>query len=170
MELSEFKQHILPLKDRLFRVALCIVRNREDAEDIVQEVLLKVWSGQTSIANVSKPAAYCMVMAKNMALDKLRHPTHKIPHLSVEPQDAIEQHTPFLQMQQAERQQLISRLIAALPEKQRMLIQLRDIEGESYEQIAKMLNASAGQVKTGLFRARQELKFQLDKMNAYGQI
>ncbi len=170
MELNEFKQHILPLKDQLFRLALCVVRHREEAEDIVQEVLLKVWNGRQSLATVSNPAAYCAVITKNMALDRLRRATYKTPHAPVKPQDAIEVHTPQANMQREERRALVGRLIAALPENRRLLIQLRDIEGESYQHIAQILNISESKVKTDLFRARQSLKQQLDKMNAYGQI
>ncbi len=170
MELNEFKQSILPLKDKLFRLALCIVRHREEAEDIVQEVLLKVWNNRLSLADINNPAAYCTVITKNAAFDRLRQTSYKIPHMSVEPHDAVDLQTPQANMQREERQTLIIRLIAALPDDKRMLIQLRDIEGESYQDIARILNISESKVKTDLFRARQSLKQQLDKMNAYGRI
>ncbi len=170
MELNDFKTHILPLKDKLFRFTFCIVRNREDAEDIVQEVLLKVWNGTTSLAEIKNPAAYCMAIAKNMALDRLRQASYKTPHVPVERHDVADSQNPHAKMQQEERLILVNRLMAALPEDKRLLIQLRDIEGDSYQEIATTLNISESKVKTDLFRARQTLKQQLEKMNAYGHI
>jgi RNA polymerase sigma-70 factor (ECF subfamily) len=170
MELNEFKERIIPLKDKLFRFALSILRNREDAEDLVQEVLLKIWSTQTFFERIDNPAAYCMTMTKNMALDRLQQANRKMPHRPVEQYDVIESQTPVEKLQKRERHQWVERLIRQLPVDKQMLIQLRDIEGESYSQIANILKISESKVKTDLFRARQLLKQQLNELHAYGQL
>ena len=70
MQLKYFTENILPLKDRLFRLALCVLQSKEEAEDIVQEVMLKIWGCKEEINN---PAAYCVTVTKNLSLDRLRH-------------------------------------------------------------------------------------------------
>jgi len=170
MELNEFKNRVLPLKDKLYRFALSILHSREDAEDLVQEVLLKIWNTQSFFERIDNPAAYCMMMTKNMALDRLRQANRKIPHLPVEQHDVVEEQSPLEKMQHRERHQMVERLIRQLPKNLQMLIQLRDIEGESYQQIAQLLKLSESQVKTNLFRARQLLKQQFNNIHAYGQL
>ena len=170
MELNEFKNRILPLKDKLYRFALSILHSREDAEDLIQEVLLKVWNSESFFERIENPAAYCMMITKNMALDRLRQANRKIPHRPVGQHDVVEEHTPLEGLQYRERRQLVGRLIRQLPLHLQMLIQLRDIEGESYQQIADTLKISEGKVKINLFRARQLLKQQVNNLHAYGQI
>ncbi len=170
MQLNEFKERILPLKDQLFRLAFCLLRSREDAEDTVQEVLLKLWNGQHKLDEIRNPAAYCVTITKNMAFDRLRRAGHQSRQQPLEPHDAVDHQTPFIRLQQAERQQLFHRLMNALPADKQLLIQLRDIEGKSYLDIAETLDISESKVKTDLFRTRQQLKQALDKMNAHGQI
>jgi len=170
MELNEFKTRVLPLKDKLYRFALSILRSREDAEDLIQEVLLKIWNGQVALEQIDNPNAYCMTMTKNMALDRLRKANRKMLHLPVEQHDVTEELTPLTNMQHRERRQLVERLIRQLPLNFQMLIQLRDIEGESYRDIARSLQLSESQVKTNLFRARQLLKQQFNNIHAYEQL
>jgi len=170
MELNEFKNRVLPLKDKMYRFALSILHRREDAEDLVQEVLLKIWNTKNFIERIDNPAAYCMMMTKNMAIDRLRQANRKTPHLPVEQHDIIEEQTPLEKLQYRERRQLVERSIRQLPQNLQILIQLRDIEGESYNRIAEILKISESSVKTNLFRARQLLKQQLNNIHAYGQL
>ena len=170
MELNEFKNRIFPLKDKLFRFALSILHSREDAEDIIQEVLLKIWNEPAFFERIENPPAYCMMMTKNMTLDRLRQINRKVPHVPVEEHDAEDEQTPLDKLQHRERHQLVKQLIRRLPLDLQMLIQLRDIEGESYRQIACTLNISESQVKTNLFRVRQLLKQQINNIHAYGQL
>jgi RNA polymerase sigma-70 factor (ECF subfamily) len=168
MQLKYFTENILPLKDMLFRLALCILQNREEAEDIVQEVMLKIWSCREEINN---PAAYCTIMAKNLSLDRLRHKDRNKNRLQIEEVfEVAETKTPFCDMQEKEQMQLIGCLIENLPEEKRILIQLRDIEGESYKRIAQLLNIPESQVKTNLFRIRQELKQLYKNIDSYERL
>jgi RNA polymerase sigma-70 factor (ECF subfamily) len=167
MQLQYFKENILPLKDRMFRLALCVLRNREEAEDIVQEAMLKIWSGGEDIDN---PAGYCTIVTKNLSLDRLRQKEHRATVQIETVSDIAETNTPFHVMQKKEQADLLEQLIANLPEQKRILIQLRDIEGESYKQIAQMLNISESRVKTDLFRARQQLKQFYKNIDSYERL
>lgn len=71
MGTSEFATRILPLKDNLLRVAFRIVGDAELAERIVQETFLKVWAERSSWAVIENMPAYCMMVARNLALRKV---------------------------------------------------------------------------------------------------
>jgi RNA polymerase sigma-70 factor (ECF subfamily) len=169
MQLQFFKQNILPMKDKMFRLALCLLRNKVDAEDIVQEAMMKIWNGdETEIAN---PAGYCTIVTKNLSLDRLRQKQQQTTMVQIETvADIVETNTPFHTMQKNEQMNLVDRLIEKLSERKRMIVQLRDIEGESYKAIALTLNIPESQVKTDLFRARQELKQHYNNINSYERL
>jgi RNA polymerase sigma-70 factor (ECF subfamily) len=170
MRLNDFMENILPLKDKLYRFALCIVRNREEAEDIVQEAMIKVWNGNYDTAVLLNPAAYCFTITKHLALDRLRRKDFTHDSLQKEGEHLAEPATPYSRLNENEQWRIVEHLIARLPEEKRMLIQLRDIEGESYKQIAQLLDLSESQVKTNLFRARQELKQLFKKIDGYERL
>jgi RNA polymerase sigma factor (sigma-70 family) len=71
-ETTYFKEHILSVKNKLYRFACYYLRDREAAEDVVQEVFLKVWSKRAQWAEVKNMEAWCMHITKNMCLDKIR--------------------------------------------------------------------------------------------------
>lgn len=70
MNQEEFIHAILPLRDRLFRIAWHITCNREEAEDIVQDVMIKVWNRGEETEKIENTAAYCYTMARNLALNR----------------------------------------------------------------------------------------------------
>jgi len=165
MQLEYFKKNILPQKDRMFRLAMCVLHSKEEAEDIVQDAMMKIWNGGQEIDN---PAGYCTIVAKNLALDRLRQKKNQTNMMQIEdiPQIA-ETDMPFQALEKNEKLNLLEQLIAKLPERKRILIQLRDIEGESYKRIAEMLDITESLVKTDLFRARQELKQYYTNIDSY---
>jgi len=168
MQLQFFKENILPQKDRMFRLALCVLRSKEEAEDIVQDAMLKIWNSGEKIDN---PAGYCTIVTKNLSLDRLRQKENRAGTLQIENVPEIaETDTPFHTMQKNEQLNLVEQLIEKLPEQKRLLIQLRDIEGESYKRIAEMLNISESVVKTNLFRVRQELKQFYKNIDSYERL
>ena len=160
MDKNEFISLVLPLKDRLFRVAWCILRSKEEAEDIVQDVMLKVWRDEKG--KVENLAAYCYTMARNLALNRLVLKDNR----SKELEGAYEQE---VQEQPLENvMKLLYRMIDGLPGLQRDVVQLRDMEGLSYRDIAKTLQVTEEQVKVNLFRARKKIKTWILNMENYG--
>ena len=124
MQEISFRNDILPLKDKLFRLALRITLDRAEAEDVVQDTMIRVWSKRAN--------------------------------------------SPYDRMIHDEKMNIINRLVNELPEKQRLIMQLRDIEGESYKKIATLLNLTEEQVKVNLFRARQKVKQRYLEIDEYG--
>jgi len=169
MNLEAFENRVLPAKNKLFRFAFRMLGSSEEAKDVVQEVLIKVWNGREQMAEVQNMEAWCMRITKNLSLDKLRsrqrRATDSIDEGFEVRQEAL---SPHENTELNESMLRINQLIAALPEKQRQVIHLRDIEGYSYNEICEMLELDMSQVKVSLFRARNAVREKLVKMNAYG--
>ena len=70
MKEFSFRTDVLPLKDELFRLALRITLDRADAEDVVQETMLKVWNRRDTWSELESMEAFCLTVCRNVALDK----------------------------------------------------------------------------------------------------
>ena len=164
-----FQSDVLPLKNELFRMALRITQNTAEAEDVVQETMLKVWSRRDQWERLDSIKAFCLTICHNLSLDKVRRMDYQAQSLDAtcDPADRSHSANPEEQTVQRDRIQLVRQLISQLPEKQRSCMQLRDIEGMSYKDIAEVLGINEQQVKINIFRARQSIKerfFEIEKM------
>ena len=168
MQELSFLNDILPLKNRLFRLALRITLDRAEAEDVVQEVLIRVWDKRSEWKQLESVEAYCLTLAKNLAIDRSRGAETRHVELTEEVEEKADAASPFDRLVNKERMTLVGQLVNELPEKQRIVLQLRDIEGESYRKIATVLNLTEEQVKVTLFRARQKVKQRFLEIEKYG--
>ena len=168
MQEISFRNVILPLKDKLFRLALRITFDRAEAEDVVQDTMIRVWNKREEWTQFGSIEAYCLTVAKNLAIDRSQKKEAQNVELTPEMEEESEISGPYDQLVNNERMSIIHRLINELPEKQRLIMQLRDIEGESYKEIAKILNLTEEQVKVNLFRARQKVKQRYLEIDEYG--
>ncbi len=156
----DFKHDILPLKDIIFRTALRIVLNRDEAQDIVQDTLLKLWQKRGELSQVDNMQAFAVASARNLAIDRKEKMANKTVSLDAAEHDCSDgaQAAPDAGMMKRETHSFMEDSINSLSEKQRTVIQLRDIEEKSYKEIAQVLNISESDVKVTLFRARAALK------------
>lgn len=168
MQEISFRNDILPLKDKLFRLALRITLDRAEAEDVVQDTMIRVWDKRDEWKQFDSVEAYCLTVAKNLAIDRSQKKEAQNVPLTPAMEEESEASGPYDQLVGDERMRIIHRLIDELPEKQRLIMQLRDIEGESYKEIAKVLNLTEEQVKVNLFRARQKVKQRYTEIDEYG--
>ena len=166
-----FQNDILPLKNKLYRLALRITLNPADAEDVVQETMMKVWNRRSQWEQIESIEAFCLTVCRNLSLDKTRHMAADEQSLDAGTHDAPDNShhaNPEQQAIEQDRLQLVRRIIDSLPEKQRSVMQLRDFEGKSYKEIAAIMDISEEQVKINIFRARQTVKQQFLKSEDYG--
>lgn len=173
MKEISFRTDVLPLKDELFRLALRITLNRADAEDVVQETMLKVWNRRDSWAELESIEAYCLTICRNLALDKMKRVEHQNTSLEegggdAEHADHSYASNPEEQAVQRDRVELVRKLMSLLPEKQRTCMQLRDMEGKPYKEIADVIGITEQQVKINIFRARQTLKLKFQQLEQHG--
>lgn len=168
MQKISFRNDILPLKDKLFRLALCITRNRQEAEDIVQDTMLRVWNRREEWNVWETVEGFCLTICRNLAIDRSQKMDARHVELTPEVTELPDMAAPDKLMERDERLGLLHRLIAELPEKQRTILQLRDVEGKSYKEIAEILQLTEEVVKVNLFRARQRIKLKYNEIDTYG--
>ena len=150
-----FRNDILPLKDKLYRLALRITLNSAEAEDVVQDTMIRVWNKRDEWPQFESIEAYCLTIARNLAIDRSQKMEAQNLQLTSEVREMPDTLTPYDRLAQNEQMQLVHRLVNELPERQRTIMQLRDVEGKSYKEIADILQITEEQVKVTLFRARQ---------------
>lgn len=162
MTTKQFKETILPLKNKLYRFALSFSLTEADAKDAVQDVMMKSWEKIQDISAIRNIEAWCMTMMKNRSLDTLRKKGRN--HEEIEQNVALESKNPTpLQITSSnELHGLIRASIATLPDRQRDVIILRDIEGHTYKEICTLLDIDMSQMKVLLHRGRQTLRKKLE--------
>ncbi len=165
MTSEEFKIEVLPLKNKLFRFARRFMGKIEESEDVVQDVFIKLWSDKEKIKEYRSLEAFAMVITKNLCLDKLKAKKNRVI-IQGSHDDATEE-TPYTTTEMTDTMQHVHRLIAALPEQQRMIIHLRDIEGMDFEEIAGVLNMEMNAIRVSLSRARRKVRDELIKIQHY---
>lgn len=155
----DFKTDILPLKNKLYRLALRITLNPHEAEDIVQDTLIRVWNRRDTWDQIESIDAFTTTICRNIALDyNKRHDNHNasLDEMTIERVDNSAD--PLLQLEHNDNINRIQSIMNALPEKQRTCMQLRDFEGKTYKEIADILSITEEQVKISIFRARKAVK------------
>lgn len=166
MEQKEFLNTILPCKDTLYRLAKRLLVSSDEAEDAVQEVFLKLWKGRDKIDNYRSPEAFAVTMTKNYCLDRLKSrqaSNLKIVHSNYKNTENIER-----SVEASEGVELVTKIMQTLPEKQKMIMQLRDIEQFEFAEIAQMLEINETAIRVALSRARKTVREQLIKQYNYG--
>ena len=159
MRTIDFRQDLLPLKDRIFRTALRITLSREEAEDITQDVLVKAWQKREELADVRNLEVYVLQMARNLALDHVeRAAAHDVPldSINVEPPDRSPRADEVLEAN--ETLEKLRRHIAQLPPDQRKALLLRETEEKPYADIAAAMGVTEANAKVLVHRARTTIK------------
>jgi len=164
MRSSEFKILVMPYSSRLFRLAYRLMGNREEAEDIVQEVYLKLWGMRKELPGYNSIEALSVRITRNLCLDQLRR--RKLS-LEVMKQEQVKEKnqtpTPEQVYESEEKVEIVHTLVAALPEPQRSLVHLRHLEGKDYEEISEMMNMHINAIRVSISRARKQMREMLEK-------
>jgi len=168
MDLQAFNQRILPVQGRLFRMAMLFLRSRVEAEDAMQDVLLRLWTNREQLENYNSLEALAVKMTRNVCLDKLKsHNNQKMMHGAELPDVQTGDASPYQQMEQSDSNQLIHRLIGELPDQQKLILHLRDVEEYSFEEIEEFTGLSINNIRVILSRARLRLRENYVKENDY---
>ena len=158
MPASLFKQLLLPLYPRLQRVALRMLGNVEDAEDMVQEVYRKLWGKREELPDVQNMEAYCVALTKNMCIDRLR--LAEVDRVDVDdvPLSLAAADDVASQLERQDAVEQVKLIIETLPEKQQQVITLRDIRDCTFEEIEEQTGLTAVNVRALLSRARKTIR------------
>jgi RNA polymerase sigma-70 factor (ECF subfamily) len=166
MTVETFKIEVLPLKNKLYRFAYRLLNNNMDSEDMVQDVLLKLWARRERLGEYNNVEAFAMVVMKNMCLDKLKAKGYRTDELSEWKNDSGG-HSPHTSLEIMDTTEKVKTIIDNLPEHQKMIIHLRDIEECEFEEIAEIMQMSLNTIRVNLSRARKKVRETLVKKYSY---
>jgi RNA polymerase sigma factor (sigma-70 family) len=157
MTVEDFKREVFPLKNKLFRLAKRILDNVEESEDMVQETFIKLWNRRDKLDEYRSVEALAVVTTRNLCLDKLK--AKKYPSESIERLRNEVEETGYEEKQDlSDMIQKIHHIIKTLPELQRTVIHLRDIEGYDFDEISGILDMNENAVRVNLSRARKKIR------------
>lgn len=167
MNQFEFVSLTSPFKDKLFRLAKRLLVSAEEAEDATQEVMIKLWKMKDNLNSYRSIEALSIVMIKNHCLDQLK--SKRAQNLSIEHSNYSDE-SKNLQHQLEVQDSLnwVGKMVDNLPDQQKMIIQLRDVEQLEFEEIAQILEMNETAVRVALSRARKILRENMIKMHSYG--
>ncbi len=157
-----FKNKILPLRQQLLAVALKMLSETQDAEDAVQETLLKIWNQRSSLDKYDNVTAFTITVCKNLCIDRIRARSKTD---EIEMQDwLIDTINPHHQLELTDDVSLIKHIILTLPKLQQMIITLKDVDGYEVKEIAEIVGANEESVRVNLSRARKKVREQYLKL------
>ena len=171
MDANDFKRKFLPYHRKLYRAAFHLMGNAQDAEDMVQEAYLKLWKRRdelpTDIANLE---AYCVTLVKHVCHDALR-----LAHLEEDGRPPEE--LPIIgntnvahEVELKDEANQVMTLIGQLPDQQRQIMQMRDVEDLAYEEIEKATGLTSANIRVLLSRARKKIREQFLAIRNYERL
>ena len=167
MDQNEFVLLTTPIKDKMFRLAKRLLVSIEEAQDATQEVLVKLWSKKGALNDYNNVEAFAMTMTKNYCLDQLK--SKRASNVKISAAEYLVSEAPLeKKLEDTDSLNWVEKSINKLPEQQRIIIQLRDIEQYEFDEIAKMLDISEGSIRVTLSRARKIIREEMIKIHSYG--
>jgi len=167
MNQNTFINLINPVKDKMYRLALRLLISKESAEDATQEVFLKLWNGNEKIKNYANLEAFAMTVTRNYCLDQLKSKQNsnlKMVHNNYESHER----SIHDQLETTDELAQVAQIIESLPEQQKIIFQLRDIEQYEFEEIAEITRMNETAIRVALSRARKKIREELLKKHNYG--
>lgn len=168
MNTEQYEALFHKMRDKLYRYAFRFVKDGEVAEDVVQDVMYKLWQKREEADEIENLEAWLMVLTRNRSLDLLRKV--KDNHVSMDEAYTVSDQAPVPDkiLETADLMTLLQQCLNQLPEKQRSIFHLREIEQMTYEEISQMTGYNLDDVKVSLFRARKHIQRMVSKTNTFG--
>ncbi|QCR23837.1 RNA polymerase sigma factor [Pontibacter sp. SGAir0037] len=167
MDLQEFKIRVLPVRQKLYRLAVFMLHDKEEAEDILQDAFLKLWTNKHKLHAYTSIEAFAMSITRNLCLDKIkarkRRPQVDVTGLELNSNET----SPYQRYEFTDSVSKVHELVEALPEQQKLVLHLRDVEECSFEEIEQVTNLTVNNIRVILSRARKNVRDGLLKLENY---
>lgn len=171
MDATDFKKQFLPYHRKLYRVAFLLMKNAQDAEDMVQEAYLKLWKKRDELpTDIASVEAYCVTLTKNLCYDALRTSHPEEDGRPPEELPLAGSSNPAQETERRDEAGHVMRLIGQLPEQQRQVILMRDVDDRPMEEIEQRTGLSAVNIRVMLSRARKKIREQFKEVMRYERV
>lgn len=162
MDERAFEQIAPRMRQKVMETLCRYQLDRMECEDIAQEVLLRLWQMRNELAQVRSIDALVTVMARRLAITSMRHSA--MPSIEENVRiDTDDDNTPIVQLETKENEEWLEEKLKRLPDTQRAVLQMRQIEHRSVEEISRLLSIDNRSVSTLLARARRSLLEEIEK-------
>ncbi|MDH6341167.1 RNA polymerase sigma-70 factor (ECF subfamily) [Parabacteroides sp. PFB2-12] len=156
MNAELFRHTYYPYYRKLYRIAFRMLESSQDAEDMVQEVYLKLWNRRNELDAIQVPEAYIVEVTRNLCLNSIRRAEHK--RTVAYDSDMQEPESLYTQMEVKDEVELLMDRINLLQDRPKKIVLLKDYEGYSYEEISDMLGMNINHIRVILSRTRKTLR------------
>lgn len=157
---KEFNHTILPLSKNVYSFALNMIGNPDDSADITQDVMIKLWLSRNELKHVDSPKAWALTITRNLCLDWLKKQKPTYDEQEVIRNSGCARDT-LQQLEAQETAQAVRQIIDTLPDNQREVMILREIEELEFEEIAQITGLTTNHIRVLLSRGRTEVKEKL---------
>ena len=163
----EFVALVNPFKDKVFRLARRILTSVEEAQDVSQEILMRLWNKREQLCEYKSVEAFAMTMTKNYCLDQLKN--KRASNLKIDSLEFSENRSKLEdEIENKDSLNWVEKFIQVLPVQQKIILQMRDIEGYEFEQMAEILEMNETAIRVALSRARKSIRESMLKTHSYG--
>lgn len=163
----EFVALVNPFKDKVFRLARRILISVEEAQDVSQEMLMRLWNKREQLCEYKSVEAFAMTMTKNYCLDQLK--SKRTSNLKIDSLEVSENRSKLEEaIENKDSLNWVEKFIQVLPVQQKIILQMRDIEGYEFEQMAEILEMNETAIRVALSRARKSIRESMLKTHSYG--
>jgi len=168
MTAEEFKDKVIPYSVKLYPLIFRILKNEEETRDALQDLMLKLWNKRTDLKQCSNLSAYIITVAKNDSFDLLKK---KRPHVITEKDEfkILNIEASSIDPEKQEKYEYIHKTIEKLPDKYKTVIQYRDIDGFTFEEIKEITGFEITHIRVILSRARLKVKQEIEKIYDYDE-
>lgn len=166
MQQQQFINIINPFKDKLFRFAKRMLISTEEAEDATQEVLVRLWNKKDALGKYNSVEALAMTMTRNYCLDQLK--SKRASNLQIVHSNYSDKTNIAAEIEDRDSLNWVDKIIESLPEQQKLIIQMRDVEEFEFNEIAEVLEMNETAVRVALSRARKTIREKLIAKHNYG--
>ena len=171
MDANDFKRKFLPYHRKLYRAAFQQLGNAQDAEDMVQEAYLKLWQRRNELPpDIANLEAYCVTLIKHLCYDKMRLILPEEDNRPPEELALAESTNLAHEVEMRDEANQVLKLIGQLPEQQKQIMQMRDVEELPYEDIEKATGLTSVNIRVLLSRARKKIREQFIEIMNYERL
>ena len=164
MDAREFKQRFMPHHRLLYRVAYQLTANAQDAEDLLQDLYLKLWQKRDDLPDEAMKAAYLVTMIRNLFLDQRRLKRLDASAELKDEEGPPDERSLDRQIDSKDEARQMEVLINDLPEKDGRIIRMHLMDDRSYEEIEQDTGLSQGNIRIIVMRTKKKLKQQFQNI------
>ena len=165
--MNEFKHLVLPVKENMYKLAMALLKNKEEANDCLQDVFAKLWENRHKLSEILNIEAYAIRITKNLCLDKLKAEKKFNPIEKHEYYLEYQEANPYKKLELNDSSAQMQHILEQLPEQQRTVIFLRDVGGYTFEEMEEITGLSLNVLRVTLSRARKSARVLYLKLNDY---